>query len=171
MTAVRTKLATAILMLVCFCAFSANAFALDKRLKLMFKTAGYGAAAGFVIGAGTTALGMGGFRNILMGTSAGMYAGIALAAYIVATPSEDAAPEQGRGARRPRGPYAPRKPVGPNDYEEGEEEDFKDHLPPRKDEPESRIDLRFGPERVAGGIEQRRRAELAFWTPLLAIRF
>ncbi|MBI3557065.1 MAG: hypothetical protein HY074_12450 [Deltaproteobacteria bacterium] len=139
-------------------ALSANAFAIDKRLKLMFKTAGYGAAGGLVIGAGTMAMGMGGFRNVLMGTSAGLYAGIALAAYIIATPNED----ESAGAHRqgPRNPYQPRKPVGPDDYDE-DDDGLEQHLPPKQ--PDSSLSPRLD--------DGRRPAEVAVWAPIVSLEF
>ena len=113
---------------------STDAFALDKRLKMLFKTAGYGAAAGFVIGAATTAMGLGGFRNILMGTSSGLYAGIALAGYIILTP-----PDNGRSGPRGRNPYAPKKPVGPDDYENDDEQ--IQEMVPNRDQPQSSVPM------------------------------
>lgn len=102
---------------------SSNAYALDKRLKLAFKTGGYGAAAGAVIGAGTWALGLGSFKNTLMGASAGLYAGILLAAYLVAT-KED--PQK----KAIQNPYSPRRPVEGEDYEDEPEDNYRHMLPP-----------------------------------------
>lgn len=165
----KNLLVAIVVTVACFCSFSTSAHALDKRLKLAFKTAGYGAGAGFVLGAGSMALGMGGARNILMGTSAGMYAGILLAAYIIATPSEDAAASHG-----PRkNPFAPRRPVGPDDYDDSDREDFGDHLPPEKEdgaslEFESRPGFPVWPgsESELKGNSVR---EVAVWTPLVQL--
>lgn len=150
-----------VLAAACFFTFSTSAHALDKRLKLLFKTAGYGAAAGFVLGAGSVAMGLGGTRNILMGTSSGLYAGIALAGYIIATPNEDEPERTGRGLQNP---YAPRRPVSPEDYEEDDEE-MQRHLP---DQPESRLEL-DAPTSVAVIMAAPR--EVAIWAPVVAMEF
>lgn len=153
-----------LVLIACLMCYSTSAFAIDKRLKLMFKTAGYGAAAGLVIGAGTAALGMGGFRNVLMGTSAGMYAGILLAAYIVATPNEG---HSSRNDQRARNPYAPRKPVGPDDYDE-DDDGIERHLPPKRDDgalvPAEHLQLMLGQEKG-------RHPEIAVWAPLVSVQF
>ena len=95
--------------------------AMDKKLKLLFKTSAYGAGAGFIIGAGTAAIGLGGVRNAFMGASAGLYAGILLAAYIIATPEDTT-------LNRFQQPYRPRMPIDTNapsdsieDYDTGSE--------------------------------------------------
>ncbi len=147
-------------------AVSTNAFALDKRLKLAFKTAGYGAAGGLIIGAGTMAMGLGGFRNVLMGTSAGLYAGLALAAYIIATPPED---QQSGRRQGPRNPYGPRKPVGPDDYDE-DEDGLEQHLQPRQPESSLAPDSPDLVDRVESGTG-RRISEVAVWAPLVSWEF
>jgi len=159
--------------------------ALDRRLKLMFKTAGYGAAAGALIGGAVTALGVGDIRNVFMGASSGMYAGILLAAYIVATPPN-------RDAERRQNPYSPRRRVGPNDWEnEGwEEEDFNKTLDPYVPE---RSSLDQGPDSSgehpndrpvagsvgrAGGVQLSRaestalhQSGVSIWMPLVTLGF
>jgi hypothetical protein len=127
-----------------------RAHALDKRLGLIFKTAGYGAAAGAVIGAGTVALGLGGFRNVLMGASSGMYAGILLGAYVVLTPDETG-PSRGRA----RNPYPARRPVGPQDWEDYDEEEVREHLPPERED--------------QGALLRPR--EVVVWAPVLTVVF
>lgn len=161
------RIVALILVVTCLMASSTNAFALDKRLKLLFKTAGYGAAAGLVLGAASTAMGLGGFRNVLMGTSAGLYAGIALAAYIVLTPPERPAP-------RGMNPYAPRKPVGPEDPDTDEEE--IQEMVPNRQQPGSSIELALPAEKLAADPELMARpasaaAAKAIWTPILVMQF
>jgi hypothetical protein len=129
-----------------------RAHAIDKRLKLMFKTAGYGAAGGLVIGAATAALGFGGFRNAFMGASAGMYAGIALAAYIIATPDENT-----DRPKKSHNPYAPRKPVGPDDYDDDTDMDDMRSMSPN----------RGSDNRPAGALDLAS-VERKVWTPLFS---
>ena len=135
--------------------FAQPAHAIDKRLKLMFKTAGYGAAAGALVGAGTFALGLGGFRNVLMGASSGMYAGILLAAYIVATPDENPS-----ARRKMRNPYAPRPRAEPGEMEDQPEDEYKQMLPPDQDNQGTQI-LKKSPQR----------AEIVMWAPLVSLHF
>lgn len=141
-----------------------QAHALDKRLKLAMKTAGYGAAAGLVIGAGTMALGLGGYKNILMGTSSGLYAGLGLAAYIIATPNED----ESANRNGPRNPYAPRRAVGPNDYDP-DEEGLEEHLPPQKQEPDSQVLAPRGFEVAMAEKSLRGQREKGVWIPVLSL--
>lgn len=147
--------------LMCLLAFSQPAHAaIDKRLKLVFKTAGYGAAAGLVIGAGTMVMGMGNYRNMLMGASAGLYAGILLGAYIIVTANE---PEP--GARRNMN--LPQKPVGPNDWEEVSPED----LPPENKPPSDGTFLPKLPERNELWAGARASAQVVVWTPVMSLEF
>lgn len=100
------------------------AHALDKRVKLVFKTAAYGAGAGFLAGGAVWAMGIGGldnYRNLFIGTSLGLYAGLALGVFVVATPPEPRAPIKGNN------PYAPKRPVGSDDWmnEDEEIEEYK----------------------------------------------
>ncbi len=96
--------------------YSTEVHAIDKRLKLAFKTAGYGAAAGTLLGAGLWALKIIQPRQIFMGTSLGMYAGIGLAAYIIYFPPNKGGPSD-KLLRKPR------RPVGRDDWEEDPEYD------------------------------------------------
>ncbi len=101
----------------------APAHALDKRVKMVFKTSAYGAGVGLLAGGAFWAMGIGGldnFRNLMIGTSLGLYAGLALGLYVVAIPPEP------RGAVKPANPNAPRQPVGPNDWME-EDEDIEEY--------------------------------------------
>jgi hypothetical protein len=149
------------------CVTCTNAYALDRRLGLMFKTAGWGAAAGAVVGAGTSAMGLGGIRNVFMGASAGMYAGILLAAYIVATPSEP-------GPKKAiHNPYPKKRPVGPNDWQYEDEEEYDDILPPeQKDQSSTRgLELRWA---VTDTQRERMRViprETGVWTQLVSLEF
>ena len=150
------------------------AHALDKRLKLMFKTGGYGAAAGAVIGAGTIAMGLGGYQNLLMGASSGLYAGILLAGYIVATQEDSSG---GKGRQGPRNPYSPKKPVRDGDWEHEPEENYREMLPR---EPESEFRLlpenplrlatvstnKFGAERNGFTLRQ-----VVVWMPMVTLQF
>ncbi|MEW6057008.1 MAG: hypothetical protein AB1540_10375 [Bdellovibrionota bacterium] len=155
---------TAILFVFSLFCFNSSAHALDKRLKLMFKTAGYGAAAGAVIGAGTIAMGLGNFQNVLMGASSGMYAGILLAGYIVFTQDDY---KQTHYRQGPRNPYAPKRPAREEDWEEGPEENYEDYIPPDQRE-SSLIDLPDARKLAAGGA---RRAEFVLWTPVFQVQF
>lgn len=162
-----------IVLLVLFAvALPAQAFAMDKRLKLAMKTGGYGAAAGFVLGAGSMALGMGGYRNMLMGASSGLYAGILLAAYIIATPD----PEKEQYEHRPgSNPYKPRRPVGPEDYDD-DDDGLDPHMPPGWRDSSEHAPLRTDPvvtgvspaERLNQNLELPRK-ELAVWMPLVSM--
>ena len=145
--------------------FARPAHAIDKRLKVAFKTAAYGAGAGFLIGAGAYALGVGDWKNLLMGASSGMYAGIAFAGYLIL--SQD---EYQKEKQRARNPYRPRKPVGPDDWEEeedGDDESLKKHLPP-----ETSLRLESDTSRILGRVKPSiKRAEVAVWAPVFSIQF
>lgn len=141
------------------------AYAIDKRLKLAMKTGGYGAAAGAVIGAATIALGYGGYRNILMGASSGLYAGLLFAAYIIATPNESE-------FRPGQNPYRPRKPINSDDYEDSSEDELKNYLPPKKDgahllfQTQGLLLAQVDRER---GLKGQR--EVGVWAPLLSLQW
>lgn len=140
-----------------------SSYGLDRRLKLMFKTAAYGAGAGALIGGAVTALGVGDARNIFMGASSGMYAGILLAAYIVMTP-----PDRSESLRQ--NPYAPRRRVGPNDWEnEGwDEEDFQQNMDPYN--PDNT--MRFRRTDVFADENQVRKSpQLLVWMPIVSVGF
>lgn len=140
------------------------AYAIDRRLKLVFKTGGYGAAAGVVVGAGTMVLGLGDYRNILMGASLGLYAGILLGAYIILTPpsSDDAS----AGQYDRRRPYAPRRPLGPDDWSDVPDEDMKDYLPPPPKDDEGPS----GPARPSGAPDRASVwTEARVWVPIVTV--
>ncbi len=103
-------------------------YGIDKRLKLTFKTAGYGAATGAALGAGAWAFGVGynDYRNVLLGASLGMYAGILLAAYIVFVPDKETSAN--------KNPFAPRKPIGPEDWEEESQEYWEQEMLRKQEE-------------------------------------
>src|SRR5262245_34838712 len=124
----RRKTICLALLAVCLLTFPTRAFGLDKQLKLLFKAARWGATAGVRTGAGAEAMARWGDRIILMGASAHRYAGSALAAYISATQ-----PEEKRGPGKRQNPYAPRRPVGPDDYEDDEEQ--IQEMVPERDRP------------------------------------
>ena len=153
----KSKIVLFVFSLLVFVSIATPAHALDKRLNLALKTAGYGAAGGFLIGAGTYALGIGGWKNMLMGASGGMYAGIALAGYLILTQDDYVAEKQ----RRSRNPYAPKTPVSPDDWEdeENDDEDLRDHLPPEQEDTSLRNEDRLRPP------------ELVVWTPVFSMNF
>lgn len=137
--------------------------AMDKKLKLLFKTSAYGAGAGFIIGAGTAAIGLGGVRNAFMGASAGLYAGILLAAYIIATPEDTS-------LNRFQQPYRPRMPIDTNapsdsieDYETGGElgHRLESHVEPAM--------LVMQPIESSNTLRQS--VGLVLWMPLLTYEF
>lgn len=138
------------------------AHALDKRLKLAFKTAAYGAGAGFLIGAGTYAMGLGDWKNMFMGASSGMYAGLALAGYLILT-QDDYVAEKKRMQR----PYAPRKPVGPDDWEEEDDEGVEDHVPPE----ESRLQRDTARLLAVARGRSLKAVEVSVWAPVVSFRF
>lgn len=150
---------------------ASRAHALDKRVKLMFKTAGYGAAAGFIIGAGTAAMGMGGLRNAFMGASAGMYAGILLAAYVIVTPPDE--PD------RPKRPVGPRRPMGPEDWREESDDEYENMIDKRDDESmanQPRSDLLSRSDeglngRALGAPIQLELHDALVWMPVLSLNF
>jgi hypothetical protein len=136
------------------------AYAIDKRLKLAFKTGGYGAAAGFVIGAGTMALGLGNYRNMLMGASSGLYAGILFAVYIVASQPDK------KKLMRSKNPYAPRQPIDEDTWEEDDDEDhFKENLPPEANSKDT-IQPKIGPGSPYLGAK-----DVEIWSPVFTLRF
>lgn len=97
--------------------FQANkSHAIDRKVLLVFKTAGYGAAAGLLVGAATWTLGLGTGRNLFTGASLGLYAGIGLGVYILMTQEEKDRYD------RNSNPWSPRTPVGPDDWKNEEED-------------------------------------------------
>lgn len=159
-----TRLLTVVMALLMFACVSARpAHALDKRLKLAFKTAAYGAGAGFLIGAGTYALGIGDWKNMFMGASSGMYAGLALAGYIILTQDDYMAEK-----RRLKNPYAPRRPVGPDDWEEEDDEGIEDHIPP---EEESRLQRDTARLLAVARGQNAKSSEVGIWAPVVRFRF
>ena len=155
---VKSKVLLVVVSTMVFLSLVSPAHALDKRLSLGLKTAGYGAAGGFLLGAGTYALGIGDWKNMLIGTSAGMYMGIALAGYLILTQDDYLAEKQQRSKNR----YAPRRPVTPDDWEDedNEDEDLREHLPEQTD-PDAR--LKKG--------DKLRPTELVVWAPVFSMRF
>lgn len=121
---------------------------MDRRVRLLAKTSGYGLATGSLVGAAVWAAGWGGYRNVLMGASSGMYVGILVTAYILATPTK---PNKIRG-----NPFSPRQPVNPED-DQIPEEDFQSSFQ-QKEIP----------------AIQKLRAQLnrpAFWMPIVKLDF
>jgi hypothetical protein len=138
-----------------------QAIAMDKRLKLAIKTGGYGAAIGAVVGGATWVLGMGGVRDVFMGASSGMYAGVLLAAYIVSTQDETDQPHS-----RAKNPYAPRKPAGPHDWENEDQDDNEEPKPQslNKVVPQNTV-----PIQLVQNIPAQKRAQV--WAPLFSLSF
>ncbi len=146
--------------------YSVPAQAIDKKVTLMFKTAGYGIAAGLLVGAATWTMGIGTSKNMLTGASLGLYAGIILGGYILLTQND-------QKSSGPRNPWAPGRPVGPDDW---------------KDIPEGEIDgasLIFQQKKIGnydifermgnGGSKMTDQNgltnQVAVWSPLVAVRF
>lgn len=142
-----------ILCLLLSMSLAAPAHALDKRLKLMFKTAAYGAAGGLVIGGATAAMGIGDARNMFMGASSGMYAGILLAAYIIATPPDhDDQPAPN--------PYSPKKPTNSSDWKDGE-----------WDEEEYQKKEQYSPDNSRREELPKGKPQALVWMPVLSFKF
>ncbi len=89
---------------------------MDKKVLVMFRTAGYGAGAGLLVGAATWTMGIGTSRNLMMGASFGLYAGILFGVYILATQEEPAG--------KPESPWRPKRPVGPEDWKNEPQDDM-----------------------------------------------
>ena len=138
-----------LLLISLFCFSATSAHALDKKVALMFKTAGYGAAAGLLVGAATWTMG-GPSRNALIGTSLGLYAGIILGTYILIT--QDDGPKAKSG-----NPWRPGQPVGPDDW---------------RNEPLGEDDLsQASPDSALKQSVRLKPAEVIAWSPLLSISF
>ncbi len=133
--------------------------AIDRKVLLVFKTAGYGAAAGLLVGAATWTLGLGSGRNMFTGASLGLYAGIGLGVYILMTQEE-------RDRRYDReNPWKPRTPVGPEDWKN--ESDDPNDLG-------TQIDLRMNGLQIENYFLTKTNTlgapqEVSFWMPLASI--
>lgn len=94
--------------LTCLSFIPTKGFALDSRVKVIFKTAGYGAATGALLGVGSLVVADGEARNVLLGASLGLYTGILFGVYIVATADEERPAFRDLNERR--------QPVRPQEY-------------------------------------------------------
>ena len=164
----RTLITIGLIAAALFTSFARPAHALDKRLKLTFKTAAYGAGAGLVIGAGTAALGMGGIKNAFMGASAGMYAGILFAGYLIFTHES---PKE-RAMQRSRNPYGPRRPIDGDDWRDMDEEEYQNFLPPEEAPPSEGAALNGGSNVacLGGGTAFQSETPL-IWSPIVTLEF
>lgn len=121
--------------------------AMDRKVLLMFKTAGYGAGAGLLVGAATWTMGIGTSRNLMVGASLGLYAGILFGVYILATQEEPVG--------KPENPWKPRRPVGPEDWRNEPQDDMSRVSPATL---ERRLTFAQAPAALA-------------WTPLVSVTF
>ena len=136
-----------------------QANAMDRKVLLVFKTAGYGAAAGFLVGAATWTLGIGSSRNLFKGASLGLCAGIGLGIYVLATQDE-------RDARdRNQHPWQPRQPVGPDDWKNEPEDPADTGGQMRLEYQRGNIENYFLTEVNKLGQPQ----EVKFWMPLTQV--
>ncbi|MBI2606347.1 MAG: hypothetical protein HYW49_09735 [Deltaproteobacteria bacterium] len=123
------------------------AYAMDKKVLVMFRTAGYGAGAGLLVGAATWTMGIGTSRNLMVGASLGLYAGILFGVYILATQEEPVG--------RPESPWRPKRPVGPEDW---------------KNEPQDDMS-RVRPATLERRLTFAQTPAAAVWTPVISVSF
>ncbi len=92
---------------------------MSKKVLVMYKAAGYGAAAGLLVGGATWVMGIGTSKNMMVGTSLGLYGGIIFGAYILMSQKDNSE------ELRRQNPYRPGVPVGPDDWEDEPEDSFR----------------------------------------------
>ena len=154
--------------IVFFFASMTPSHAMDKKLKMMLKTSGYGAAAGLGAGAAAWAIGLGGPRTAFIGTSLGLYAGIALGVYVLATANYD--------LPKRKNPLGPRRPVGPDDWENENPENYENMVPPEESRIDSLKDVKLSKSEELRFLELEKsrvqsQREVALWMPLLTLNW
>ncbi len=89
---------------VCVALTPAPACAVSREVRTVLVTGLYGAGAGTVLGLTTYPI-TGEFRSVLMGTSVGLYLGLALGIYFISTPEDPGNPYRAGREGEPSGAY------------------------------------------------------------------
>lgn len=165
----KPKIVPICLLFLCFSIlFETSSFALDRRFNVLLKTSGVGAGVGAAAGSAAWALGAGDIKSVWIGTSLGLYAGIALAAYILYWPEEKIQTYQ-RPLDRPR------SPVEEDDWQKEDEDTIPEELIERPMLPKGDIRSSIvGTSQFQFAYLSNENSVLSaktVWIPLLSARF
>jgi len=151
--------------LFCFTFAQNRAYAIDRKVVMMYKAAGYGTLGGALVGTGALIMGLGTTSNIYRGAAIGLYAGIALGAFILVTQKDVY-----RREARPINPFKPREPIGPDDWQ-NEEFDEKDFSTDRSSYNTQVVVLQTHFENYGALSLKEEAQKVSFWAPLVSFNF
>ena len=139
---------------------------MSKKVLVMYKSAGYGAAAGLLVGAATWVMGVGTSKNMMVGTSLGLYGGIIFGAYILMS-QKDPSEQQ-----RYQNPYRPGIRVGPDDWEDEPEDTLRSRSGPSSQLEMEKPDVRSTvPQPLLGQNTLGPLPQVAAWMPVYSLMF